>query len=73
MSPTDLIYICLTDECQDKTSSEAITEIIGEGIRLTCGLCGKQREHPHESLNRTTLNLVRENLRGYFRVEERCE
>lgn len=73
MSPTDLMYICITGECQDKTSAEAIPEIIGDRVRVTCGLCGKQREHPRESLNGMTLKLVRENLRGYFRVEKRCE
>ena len=71
MDYTDLIHICTDLECLKAEGIEAQTEEQGDVIQVRCGLCGRIREYPKEALDRESTALIEENLRGYFRVEER--
>ena len=65
MDYTDVIHSCLNCECL-KEATEASAEESGDSIKVVCGLCGRRANYPEESLNRASLGLVNENLRGKF-------
>ena len=71
MHHTDLIHVCLKPDCLDTAGAEARTEEQHGRIHVTCCLCGSTRDYPKEALNRMTVGVVQENLRGLFKVEER--
>lgn len=71
--PIDLIYTCTNPDCADKVSSEAYAEVQDDQVLVKCRLCGKSHRHPKESLNRESIALVEENLRGHFVVTKRSD
>ena len=71
MNHFNLIHACLNSECLKEEGIEAPSEEQGDMIRVRCGLCGRKSDYPKESLNRESLDLVTENLRGFFAVTER--
>ena len=69
--PFDLIYTCTNPKCLRAVGSEASSEERSDRVYITCGLCYRRRDYPTDSLNRESIDLVVENLRGYFDVCER--
>ena len=71
MDHFNLIHTCLNPECLKEEGIEAPAEEQGDIILVLCGLCGRKRDYPKQSLNRESLDRVTENLRGFFAVAER--
>lgn len=69
--PFDLIYTCSNPKCQQAVGSEASTEERGDKVYITCDLCCRKRDYPTDFLRRDSIDMVAENLRGFFRVTER--
>lgn len=73
MHHTELIHTCTNPECLKEEGAEAQTEERGTRVHVLCGVCGRRRDYPTDALNRESLTLVAEDLRGYFEVAERYE
>ena len=71
MEHFDLIHTCLNSECLKEDGVEASSEERGDVIHVLCGKCHRKHDYPKESLNRTSLGLVAETLRGFFEVTAR--
>ena len=71
MDYTDLIHVCTDPQCLEEEGVEAQCEEREDRIHVLCGLCGRRHDYPAEVLNRESLALVAEHLRGHFKVVER--
>ena len=63
----DFIYVCTNTACQGNKTAEAMPEPVGDRILVHCWLCGRKRDYSTECLNRSTPELLIEELGTFLK------